>query len=34
MIEVLHDMPKGVTGIKVLMRESPWAWAAYEGAVG
>ena len=23
-----------VTGIKVLLRESPWAWAAYEGTIG
>ena len=30
----LGEGGKGVTGIKVLLRESPWAWAAYEGAVG
>ncbi len=30
----LGEGGRGVTGIKVLLRESPWAWAAYEGAAG
>ncbi len=30
----LGDGGKDVTGIKVLLRESPLAWAAYEGTVG
>lgn len=31
---VMGDGGKAVTGIKVLLRESPLAWAAYEGSVG
>ncbi len=30
---VMGDGGKAVAGIKVLLRESPWAWAAYEGSV-
>jgi 6-pyruvoyl-tetrahydropterin synthase len=30
----MGDGGKAVTGIKVLLRESPFAWAAYEGSVG
>jgi 6-pyruvoyl-tetrahydropterin synthase len=30
----LGDGGRGVTGLKVLLRESPNAWAAYEAAVG
>jgi 6-pyruvoyl-tetrahydropterin synthase len=31
---VMGDGGKAVTGIKVLLRESPVAWAAYEDSVG
>ena len=31
---VMGDGGKAVTGLKVLLRESPLAWATYEGAVG
>ena len=30
---VLGDGGRAVSGIKVLLRESPWAWAAYEAAL-
>ena len=30
---VLGDGGRAVTGIKVLLRENPWAWAAYEAAL-
>ncbi len=31
---VMGDGGKAVTGMKILLRESPVAWAAYEGSVG
>lgn len=31
---VLGEAGRGVSGIKVLLRESPLAWAAFEGPVG
>ncbi len=31
---VMGDGGKAVTGLKVLLRESPVAWAAYEGTLG
>ena len=30
---IMGDGGRAVTGLKVLLRESPVAWAAYEGAV-